>query len=86
MLRLRPYEDGDRGGIDALVDASTPPLYVWKQHSLHGPDRDGARWLAARGVRVAAFDGHLTDPHLDPVTRTFPPGIPTDPLYVGRLG
>jgi ribosomal protein S18 acetylase RimI-like enzyme len=47
---IRPYQDDDRAGIDALVDDSTPPIYVWKQHSLHGPDRDGARW---RRTRVA---------------------------------
>jgi hypothetical protein len=37
------------------------------------------RTLAAHGIRTAAFDGHVTDPHLDPVARTFPPNIPTTP-------
>lgn len=46
---------------------------------------DCLRQLAGHGVREVSFDGHVTDPHLDPVTRTFPPGLPTDPLLVGRL-
>jgi acetyltransferase (GNAT) family protein len=35
--------------------------------------------LAERGVRKAAIDGHLTDPHLGPVLGTFPP-VPREPL------
>ena len=46
---------------------------------------DSLRRLAAAGVREVQLDGHVTDPHLHPVTRTFPPGLPTDPLYVARI-
>ena len=46
---------------------------------------DALRRLAAAGVRHVQLDGHVTDPHLHPVTRTFPPGLPTDPLHVARL-
>ena len=46
---------------------------------------DCLRRLAGPGVRDVLLDGHVTDPHLDPVTRTFPPGVPADPLLVGRL-
>ena len=46
---------------------------------------DALRRLAAAGVRHVELDEHVTDPHLHPVTRTFPPGLPTDPLHVARL-
>jgi hypothetical protein len=46
---------------------------------------DALRRLAAAGVPAVELDGHHTDPHLDPVTRTFPPGLRTDPLYVVRF-
>jgi GNAT superfamily N-acetyltransferase len=46
---------------------------------------DALRRLADAGVREVEFDGHVTDPHLHPVTQTFPPGLRTDPLHVARL-
>jgi hypothetical protein len=46
---------------------------------------DAVRRLADAGVREVEFDGHVTDPHLDPVTRTFPPGLRSDPLHVARI-
>ncbi len=46
---------------------------------------DALRRLADAGVREVVFDGHVTDTHLHPVTRTFPPGIRTDPFHVARL-
>lgn len=46
---------------------------------------DCLRRLADRRVAAVTFDGHLTDPHLHPVTGTFPPGLPTDPLLVARI-
>jgi hypothetical protein len=46
---------------------------------------DALRRLAAAGVRHVELDEHVTDPHLHPVTLTFPPGLPTDPLHVARL-
>ena len=46
---------------------------------------DSLRRLAARGVRTVTLDGHVTDPHLHPVTQTFTPTVPTDPLLVARI-
>jgi GNAT superfamily N-acetyltransferase len=46
---------------------------------------DALRRLADAGVHEVTFDGHVTDVHLDPVTRTFPPGLSTDPLHVARI-
>jgi GNAT superfamily N-acetyltransferase len=46
---------------------------------------DALRRLAGATAREVALDGHVTDPHLDPVTRTFPPGVRTDPFHVARL-
>ena len=47
---------------------------------------DCLRRLADRGTAEVELDGHVTDPHLHAVTGTFPPGLPTDPLLVARLG
>jgi ribosomal protein S18 acetylase RimI-like enzyme len=44
---IRPYEDGDAAGLAALVDETTPPLYRWALHGLHGPGEDG-RWKRTR--------------------------------------
>jgi len=38
-----------------------------------------------RPYRDGDAAGVVTDPHLHPVTRTFPPGLHTDPLHVARL-
>ena len=46
---------------------------------------DSLRRLAAAGAPHVEFEGHVTDPHLHPVTRTFPPGLPTDPIHVVRF-
>ena len=47
-VAVRPYRDGDRSGLLALVDASTPPFYAAVLHALHGPDEDGHRWKRTR--------------------------------------
>jgi GNAT superfamily N-acetyltransferase len=39
MTRFRAYEDGDAEAVAGLVDPAAPPLYVWKLHALHGPER-----------------------------------------------
>ena len=43
-LRLRPWEPGDAGALDALLDADADPLWVDQLHGMHGPDRDGQGW------------------------------------------
>jgi hypothetical protein len=43
-----------------------------------------ARRLAAAPPTTVELDGHLTDPHLHPVTRTFPT-LPTAPLLIAHL-
>ena len=40
--------------------------------------------LHRRGVRKAAIDGHVTDPHLTAVLETFP-RVPTEPLLLVEL-
>jgi GNAT superfamily N-acetyltransferase len=46
---------------------------------------EALRRLADRGVGDVLLDGHVTDPHLHPVTGTFPAGLRTDPILVGRI-
>jgi hypothetical protein len=46
---------------------------------------DALRRLADAGVRDVELDGHVTDPHLHPVTRSFPPDVRSAPLHVARL-
>jgi hypothetical protein len=46
---------------------------------------DCLRRLDDLGVAEVDLDGHVTDPHLHPVTMTFPPGLRTAPLFVALL-
>ncbi len=45
---IRAYEAEDAARVAALIDESTPPLYAWKLHQLHGPDRDEGGWKRTR--------------------------------------
>ena len=46
---------------------------------------DSLRRSARARIREVDLDGHVTDPHLHPVTQTFPPDLPTYPLHVARV-
>jgi uncharacterized protein len=47
-VAVRPNRDGDRSGLRALADASTPRFYATLLHALHGPEEDGHRWKRTR--------------------------------------
>jgi hypothetical protein len=46
---------------------------------------DSLRRSAEALIREVDLDGHVTDPHLHPVTQTFPPDLRTDSLHVARV-
>jgi hypothetical protein len=86
---------GQLAALASVVEESTGKLLIVSETNRRD-ERDGValvaavladalRRLAAAGVGEVLLDGHVTDPHLHPVTATFPPPLRSDPLHLARL-
>lgn len=94
-LSAGAWVDGRLAAIALAVDTDGETTLVTETLRRDEPDgvalvaavlAESLRRLADRGVPEVVLDGHLSDPHLHPVTTTLPPDLPSAPLLVGLIG